>query len=139
MPTIDDVVKFITDELNIGITEKNKELIIEKFYEGIKNKINWYLDIDDDMCEDMITNEEYNRIKTLSPETDIYISGRADIDGDKCKLKDILFKNDPDTLKELYDEGEHYYTNRQIIEEIDLMHFLFQDDYRLGWIRIEFR
>jgi hypothetical protein len=31
MSIVDKVLEFITDELNIEITEKNKELIIDKF------------------------------------------------------------------------------------------------------------
>ena len=48
MPIVDDVVKFITDELNIEITEKNKELIMDKFYSDIKDSILWSLEIENE-------------------------------------------------------------------------------------------
>ncbi len=36
MPVIDEVLYFLTNDLNIEITEKNKELIIDKFYPDVK-------------------------------------------------------------------------------------------------------
>ncbi len=83
---IDKVINFITDKLNIEITEKNKELIMDMFYPDIKNKINWFFAIDDEEYEGMITKEEYDLIKTVSPETDIYFNGWSK-DGYYCKLK----------------------------------------------------
>ena len=45
---------------------------MDKFYPDIKNKINWCIDIDDEEYKHMIIKEEYDSIKTLFPETNIY-------------------------------------------------------------------
>ena len=123
---IDKVINFITNELNIEITEKNKELIMDKFYPDIKNKINWFFEIDDEEYEGMITKQEYEILKKLSPETDIYLNGWSK-EGYYCKLKDIEFKHDIDTLKEMYDKGDIYYMEQQN-EQFDLMDFLYSND-----------
>ena len=123
---IDKVIDFITNELNIEITEKNKELIMDKFYPDIKNNIFWFFYIDDEEYEGMITKEEYDIIKTLSPETDIYFNGLSK-DGDYCKLKDIKFQYKIDTLKEMYDKGDYYYIE-QHSEQFDLVSFLCAND-----------
>ena len=123
---IDKVINFITNELNIEITEKNKELIMDKFYPDIKNKIYWFFQIDDEEYEGMITKEEYDIIKTVSPETDIYFNGWSK-DGYYCKLKDIEFKYKIDTLKEMYDKDDYYYIEQQN-EQFDLLGFLLEND-----------
>ena len=123
---IDKVINFITNELNIEITEKNKELIMDKFYPDIKNKINWFFEIDDEEYEGMITKQEYEIVQKLSPETDIFFNGWSK-EGYYCKLKDIEFKHDIDTLKEMYDKGDIYYMEQQN-EQFDLMDFLYSND-----------
>ena len=123
---VDKVIKFISDELDIEITERHKELIMDKFYPNIKNKINWFFEIDDEEYEGMITKQEYEIVKKLSPETDIYFNGWSK-EGYYCKLKDIEFKHDIDTLKEMYDKGDNYYMEQQN-EQFDLMDFLYSND-----------
>ncbi len=77
MFVIDKVINYITDELNIEITEKNKELIINRFYPDIKDKIYWSIDIDERhssfFYEGIISKDEYEKIKTLPPDTYIYL------------------------------------------------------------------
>ena len=114
MPIVDDVVKFITDELNIEITEKNKELIMDKFYPNIKNNILWSIKIDNATTYGgILTKKHYERIMTLSPETELNI-GIA-----PSNLKEISFKDDIDTLKEYY-ENDHYFSDEDI-EYFDLI------------------
>ena len=63
MPVVEDVVKFITDELNIEITEKNKELIMDKFYPNIKNNILWSIKIDNETTYGRIlTKNQYEKL-----------------------------------------------------------------------------
>ncbi len=64
---------------------------MDMFYPDIKNKMNWFFEIDDEEYEGMITKKQYYIIKTVSPETDIYFNGWSK-DGYYCKLKDIKFK-----------------------------------------------
>ena len=122
----DKVIKFISDELDIEITERHKELIMDKICPNIKNKINWFFEIDDEEYEGMITKQEYEIVQKLSPETDIYFNGWSK-EGYYCKLKDIEFKHDIDTLKEMYDKGDIYYMEQQN-EQFDLMDFLYSND-----------
>ena len=82
---VDKVIKFISDELDIEITERHKELIMDKIYPNIKNKINWFFEIDDEEYEGMITKQEYEIVQKLSPETDIYFNGWSK-EGYYCKL-----------------------------------------------------
>ena len=51
-------------------------------------------------------------------------------------LRVIYVKNDIDTLKEMYEGGEHSYTNIQIIEQFDLIYHLFPDDYIKQLIKV---
>ena len=36
MPIVDEILNFLTNDLNIKISEKKKELIFDKFYPDIK-------------------------------------------------------------------------------------------------------
>ena len=115
MPIVDDVVKFITDELNIEITEKNKELIMDKFYPNIKDRILWSLKIDNETTYGgILIKKHYEKIMTLSPETELYIGIK------RSKLKEISFKDDINTLKK-YFENDHYFSDEDI-EYYDLIH-----------------
>ena len=113
MPVVEDVVKFITDELNIEINEKNKELIMDKFYP--KNIIVWSINIDDEATYGgILTKKHYERIMTLSPETELNVWYKP------SKLKEISFNDDIDTLKK-YFENDHYFSDEDI-EYYDLIH-----------------
>ena len=115
MPIVDDVVKFITDELNIEITEKNKELIMDKFYPNIKDRILWSLKIDNETTYGgILIKKHYEKIMTLSPETELNVWDKP------SKLKEISFNDDIYTLKKHY-ENDHYYTDEDI-EYYDLIH-----------------
>ena len=116
MPVVEDVVKFITDELNIEITEKNKELIMDKFYPNIKNNILWSIKIDNETTYGgILTKNQYEKIMTLSPETELNVWYKP------SKLKEISFNDDIDTLKKHY-ENDHYYTDEEIEEYDNLIH-----------------
>jgi hypothetical protein len=68
MSFIDEVLNFITNDLNITISNKKRDLINDKFYLGIKDKIYWSVDIKERrktfFYEGTITKEEYDLIKT---------------------------------------------------------------------------
>ncbi len=104
MSVIDRVIEFITNDLNIKISKKNKELIINKFYPDIKDKFYWYVD-GSGFYEGIISKEEYEKLKTLPPDTQIDFPEIAKYVNDECKLKDISFKEDIDKIKKLYDKG----------------------------------
>ncbi len=114
MPIVDEILNFLTNDLNIKISEKKKELVFDKFYPNIKNRILWFLEIENDTTYGGILNKKhYEKMMTLSPETVI------DIGIAPSKLKEISFKDDIDTLKEYYD-NEYYFEDRDI-EYFDLI------------------
>ena len=114
MSVVDRVIEFITNDLNIKISNKKKKLIFDKFYPNIKNRILWFLEIENDTTYGGILNKKhYEKMMTLSPETVI------DIGIAPSKLKEISFKDDIDTLKEYYD-NEYYFEDRDI-EYFDLI------------------
>ena len=114
MSKIDEIINFLTNDLNIKISVKKKELIFDKFYPNIKNRILWFLEIENDTTYGGILNKKhYEKMMTLSPETVI------DIGIAPSKLKEISFKDDIDTLKEYYD-NENYFEDKDI-EYFDLI------------------
>jgi hypothetical protein len=113
MSIVDKVLEFITTDLDIEITENNKELITDKFNPEIKNRINWYYGIDHEIYEGMIT-KRYEKIEELSAETEIYFNyfnEFSKVGGYQCKIKHVSFKYEVDTLKQMYDEEERYDEN----------------------------
>ena len=81
MSVVDRVIEFITNDLNIKISKKNKELIIDKFYPDIKEKIYWSISIDERRIEffyeGITSKDEYEKIKTLSPDTHIMFNSNV--------------------------------------------------------------
>jgi len=115
MPIVDEILNFLTNDLNIKISEKKKELVFDKFYPNIKNRILWFLEIENDTTYGGILNKKhYEKMMTLSPETVI------DIGIAPSKLKEISFKDDIDTLKEYFDNDEYYFEDKDI-EYFDLI------------------
>ncbi len=47
MSKIDEIINFLTNNLNITISNKEIDLIINKFYPDIKDKIYWSIDIEE--------------------------------------------------------------------------------------------
>ena len=110
MSVVDRVIEFITNDLNIKISKKNKELIIDKFYPDVKDKIYWSIDIEERrksfFYEGIITKEEYEKIKTLPPDTNIkFNNDYKDDDDDEGDLSEITFIDDVNKVKKIYDKG----------------------------------
>ena len=105
MSFVDEVIEFIRNDLNIEITEKNKELIINRFYPDIKDKIYWSIDIEERrktfFYEGIITKEEYDLIKTLPPDTNIiFNTDHKDDDDDEGNISEISFIDDVNKVKQ---------------------------------------
>jgi hypothetical protein len=47
MSKIDEIINFLTNDLNIKIFNKKIDLINNKFYPDIKDKIYWSIDIEE--------------------------------------------------------------------------------------------
>ena len=47
MSKIDEIINFLTNDLNIKISNKKRDLINNKFYPDIKDKIYWSIDIEE--------------------------------------------------------------------------------------------
>jgi len=110
MPIVDEIINFLTHDLNIKISNKKRDLIIDKFYPDIKDKIYWYVHIEERrktfFYEGIITKEEYDLIKTLPPDTNIqFNTDYKDDDDDEGDISDISFEEDVNEIKELYDKG----------------------------------
>ena len=108
MSLVDKVVSFITDELKIDINEENKKLIVEKFYPDIKDKLYWSCICDCRLYEGIVSKEDYEKIKTLPPTTNICFAEIAKYVDDECELKYISFTDDINKIKQYYDiEGRN--------------------------------
>jgi hypothetical protein len=128
MAFVDKVINYITDELNIQITEKNKELIIDRFYPDIKDKIYWSVDIEERrksfFYEGIITKEEYDLIKTLPPDTNIiFNTDYKDDDDDEGNISEISFIDDVNKVKNIYDKGFE-----ENASYCDLMFYLYEHE-----------
>ncbi len=106
MSIVDKVIEFIRNEINIEITEKNKELIMDKFYPDINDKIYWYAYCDySGFYEGIIDKEEYENIKTLPQKTNIVFEQISKYKDNECYLNEIKFSDDIDKIKKLIDKG----------------------------------
>jgi hypothetical protein len=127
MPVIDDVINYITNDLNIKISNKKRDQIIDKFYPDIKNKVYWSISVScrvmDFFYEGMISKEEYEEIKLKPPKTSIYFGSHAKyVDEDGC-LDELSFSEDIQKLKKFYDKGGENSNNY-----FDLMGYLNDKD-----------
>ena len=110
MSKIDEIINFLINDLNIKISNKKRDLINDKFYPDIKDKIYWWIDIEQRrktfFYEGIITKEEYDLIKTLPPDTNIiFNTDYDDDDEDEAYISYIDFEEDINEIKSLYDKG----------------------------------
>ena len=113
MSKIDEILNFLTNDLNIKISNKKRDLIINRFYPNIKDRVLWFLEKENETTYGgILIKNHYEKIMRLSPETAIDI-------GNAYKLKDISFKDDIDTLKAFFD-NDHYFSDEDI-EYFDLI------------------
>ena len=75
MPKISEIVKFIRTELKRKITKEDEQKIFDKFYPNIKDKVYWYVNINERNAvffyNGIITKDEYKQIKSLDDEKEI--------------------------------------------------------------------
>ena len=128
MSKIDEIINFLTNDLNITISNKKRDLINNKFYPDIKDKIYWSIDIKERrktfFYEGIITKEQYDLIKTLPPDTNIkFNNDYKDDDDDEGDLSEITFIDDVNKVKKIYDKG--FEKNASYC---DLMFFLYENE-----------
>ena len=128
MSKIDEIINFLTNDLNIKISNKKIDLINNKFYPDIKDKIYWSIDIEERrktfFYEGIITKEEYNLIKTLPPDTSItFNSDYKDDDDDEGDISEVSFIDDVNEIKQLYDKGF-----KESESYCDLMFYLYENE-----------
>ena len=63
MSIVAKVLDIIENDLNIKISKKKKQIIYDKFYPDIKDKIYWSYRIENSFYEGIISKEEYEKIK----------------------------------------------------------------------------
>jgi len=123
MSIVERVIEFITNDLNIKISKKNKDLINDKFYPDMTNKIYWFYDGAYELYEGIISKNEYEKIKTIPPDTEIDFPEIAKYVNDECYFKDISFSDDLDKIKNMYDKK-----NIGCLFNILLMDFLYENE-----------
>ena len=127
MSKIDEIINFLTNDLNIKISNKKRDLIINRFYPDIKDKIYWSISIKarhhDSFYEGIVSKEEYDKIKTLPPDTNISFPEIDKYVNDDCELEDISFEEDVNEIKKLYDKGFE-----DCATYFDLMFYLYENE-----------
>ena len=128
MSKIEEIINFLTNDLNIKISNKKRDLIINRFYPDIKDKIYWSVHIEERrktfFYEGILTKEEYDFIKTLPPDTNItFNSDYKDDDDDEGEICDISFEEDVNEIKALYDKGY-----KESASYCDLMFYLYENE-----------
>jgi len=127
MSVVDEILNFLTNDLNITISNKKRDLINNKFYPGIKDKIYWSVDIEERrksfFYEGIITKKEYDLIKTLPPDTNITFNTdfKDDYD-DTGDISEISFIDDVNKVKNIYDKGFE-----ENASYCDLMFYLYEN------------
>ena len=128
MSKIDEILNFLTNDLNIKISNKKIDLINNKFYPDIKDKIYWSVDIEERrksfFYEGIITKDEYEKIKTLPPDTNItFNTDYKDDDDDVGEISEISFIDDINEVKNIYDKGF-----KESASYCDLMFYLYENN-----------
>ena len=90
----------------LKLVKKKKEIIFNKFYPDIKVKLYWNSQIENTIYDGVVSKEEYEKIKTLPPDTHITFAEISKYVYDNGKLKYILpFTDDINEIKKFYDKG----------------------------------
>ena len=123
MLIVDKVIYIIENDLNMKISEKNKQIIYDKIYPNIKDKIYWSYRIENSFYEGIIIREEYEKIKTLPQNTKIQFDEIANNVYDVGILEEFYFTEDKNDIMQFYDRervgGENYF---------DLMEYFYDCD-----------
>jgi len=123
MSIVDKVLDIIENDLNIKISKQKKQIIYDKFDPDIKDKIYWSYRIENSFYEGIISKEEYEKIKTLPPKTDICFGEIAKYVYDEGILENVPFTEDKNEIRKFYDRGgkrgENYF---------DLIEYFYNDD-----------
>ena len=130
MLIVDEVLDIIENDLNIKISKKKKQIIYDKFYPDIKDKIYWSYRIEDSFYEGIISKEEYEKIKTLSPKTKIQFDEIANNLYDVGILEEFYFTEDKNDIRKFYDRGgeggEKYFNLMEYFYDCDKL--VYSDD-----------
>ena len=112
------------------ISKKKKQIIYDKFYPDIKDKIYWSYRIENSFYEGIISKEEYEKIKTLPPKTNICFGEIAKYVYDDGILENFPFTEDKNEIRKFYDRGgkrgENYFDLIEYFYDCDI--FVYSDD-----------
>jgi hypothetical protein len=130
MSIVDKVLDIIENDLNIKISKKKKQIIYDKFYPDIKDEIYWSYRIENSFYEGIISKEEYEKIKTLPPKTNICFGEIAKYVYDDGILENFPFTEDINEIRKFYDRGgeggENYFDLIGYFYDCDI--FVYSDD-----------
>ena len=129
MSIVDKVLDIIENDLNIKISKKKKQIIYDKFYPDIKDKIYWSYRIENSFYEGIISKEEYEKIKTLPPKTNICFDEIAKYVYDDGILENFPFTEDKNEIIKFYERGgeigENYFDLIEYFYDCDI--FVYSD------------
>ena len=130
MSIVDKVLDIIENDLNIKISKTKKQIIYDKFYPDIKDKIYWSYRIENSFYEGIISKKEYEKIKTLPPKTNICFGEIAKYVYDDGILENFPFTEDINEIRKFYDRGgkrgENYFDLIEYFYDCDI--FVYSDD-----------
>ena len=127
MSIVDKVLYIIENDLNMKISKKKKQIIYDKFYPDIKDKIYWSYRIEKSFYEGIISKKEYEKIKTLPQNTNIHFGEIANHVYDDGILEKFPFTEDENKIKQFYDRGgtrgENYFDLMDYFYECEKLAF----------------
>ena len=130
MLIVDKVIYIIENDLNMKISEKNKQIIYDKIYPDIEDEIYWSCRFENSFYEGIISREEYEKIKTLPPNTKIQFDEIAEYVYDVGILEEFFFTEDKYYIMQFYDRkrvgGENYFDLIEYFYDCDI--FVYSDD-----------
>ena len=122
---MDDVIQYMRDELKIKISKEKERKLIEKFKDRrTEDKVYWYISIDERTItfffDGMITKKDYEKIKLLDKNTEIYFGEIAKHTEAEAYLSELCFVENEDKISKCLNGNKR--------NDFDLMGFLYEQD-----------
>ena len=122
---MEEIIRFMKDELKIKISKEKEQKIIEKFTDRTyDDMVYWYIDIDERKItfffDGFITKQDYEKIKTLDDKTELCFGEIAKHTEAEAYLSELSFvENKEDILKRVKGNKRN---------DFDLMEYLHNQD-----------
>ena len=122
---MEEIIRFMKDELKIKISKEKEQKIIEKFTDRTyDDMVYWYIDIDERKItfffDGFITKQDYEKIKTLDDKIELCFGEIAKHTVAEAYLSELSFvENKEDILKRVKGNKRN---------DFDLMEYLYDQD-----------